>query len=51
MCSEKLVVIFPGMGYNGDKPLLYYTKKLAKAAGYDVIDVTYEVYLRYIPYQ
>ena len=43
MFSEKLAVIFPGMGYNGDKPLLYYTKKLAKAAGYDVIDVTYEL--------
>jgi len=43
MFSEKLVVIFPGMGYNGDKPLLYYTKKLAKTAGYDVIDVTYEL--------
>ena len=43
MFNEKLAVIFPGMGYNGDKPLLYYTKKLAKAAGYDVIDVTYEL--------
>ena len=43
MFSEKLAVIFPGMGYNGDKPLLYYAKKMAKAAGYDVIDVTYEL--------
>lgn len=43
MFSEKLAVVFPGMGYNGDKPVLYYTKKLAKAAGYDVIDVTYEL--------
>ena len=43
MFSEKIAVIFPGMGYNTDKPLLYYTKKLAKAADYDVIDVTYEL--------
>ena len=43
MFSEKIAVIFPGMGYNADKPLLYYTKKLAKAADYDVIDVTYEL--------
>jgi len=43
MFSEKIAVIFPGMGYNSDKPLLYYTKKLVKAAGYDVIDITYEL--------
>ena len=43
MFSEKIAVIFPGMGYNADKPLLYYTKKLAKAADYDVIDVKYEL--------
>lgn len=31
----KLVVCFPGIGYTCDKPLLYYSRKLAAAAGYD----------------
>lgn len=43
MFSEKLAVVFPGMGYHVDKPLLYYAKKLAKAAGYEIIDVAYEL--------
>lgn len=30
----KLVVCFPGIGYHCDKPLLYYSRKLAAAAGY-----------------
>ena len=32
---SNLVVMFPGLGYTNDKPLLYYGKKLANAAGYD----------------
>lgn len=31
----KLVVCFPGIGYHCDKPLLYYSRKLSAAAGYD----------------
>ena len=31
----KLVVCFPGIGYHCDKPLLYYSRKLAATAGYD----------------
>ncbi len=31
----KLVVCFPGIGYHCEKPLLYYSRKLALAAGYD----------------
>ena len=31
--QNKLAVIFPGIGYTKDKPLLYYAGKLAKAAG------------------
>ena len=31
----KLVVCFPGIGYHCDKPLLYYSRKLAVCAGYD----------------
>lgn len=37
----KLAVIFPGIGYHTDKPLLYYAKKLAKEYGFEVVDVAY----------
>lgn len=37
----KLAVIFPGIGYHVDKPLLYYTKHLAAAFGYEIADVCY----------
>lgn len=35
--KEKLVIIFPGIGYHCDKPLLYYAKKLAKEHDYEEI--------------
>lgn len=38
---KKLAVIFPGIGYHKDKPLLYYAAKLARSAGYEVMDVSY----------
>lgn len=37
----KLAVIFPGIGYHTDKPLLYYSKKMAAAYGYEVVEVSY----------
>ncbi len=37
----KLAVIFPGIGYHTDKPLLYYSKKIAKEAGYEIREVSY----------
>lgn len=37
----KLAVIFPGIGYHTDKPLLYYSKKLAKKLGYEIVEVPY----------
>ena len=37
----KLAVLFPGIGYHCDKPLLYYAAKLAKAAKYEVLPVSY----------
>ena len=37
----KLAVIFPGIGYNSDKPLLYYSIKMALARGYEVVRVEY----------
>ena len=38
---KKLAVIFPGVGYHTDKPLLYYSKKLAAQNGYEIIEVPY----------
>lgn len=41
----KFVVCFPGIGYHCDKPLLYYSRKLAAAAGYDheiALNYTYQ---------
>lgn len=35
--KEKLAVVFPGIGYHCDKPLLYYSRKLAKECGYEEI--------------
>ena len=37
----KLAVVFPGIGYHADKPLLYYSKKLAAQAGWQVVEVAY----------
>ena len=39
--KSKLAVIFPGVGYNKDRPLLYYTARLATKHGYDVIKVDF----------
>lgn len=35
--KKKLAIIFPGIGYHCDKPLLYYSRKLAKERGYEEI--------------
>ena len=29
MKNKKIAVVFPGVGYHADKPLLYYSRKLA----------------------
>jgi len=39
--SEKIALIFPGLGYNCDKPLLYYPKKIAASYGYQIIEINY----------
>ena len=39
---SKIAVIFPGIGYHSDKPLLYYSRKLAKEAGYEIREVPYK---------
>ena len=42
MFSKRLAVIFPGIGYHNDKPLLYYSKKLVREFGFDVIEISYD---------
>ncbi|MEE3419945.1 MAG: alpha/beta hydrolase [Lachnospiraceae bacterium] len=37
----KLAVVFPGIGYHTDKPLLYYSRKMARQLGFEVIEVPY----------
>lgn len=38
---KKIAVLFPGIGYTCDKPLLYYSAKLAAEAGFEVVRVPY----------
>ncbi|MBR3494389.1 MAG: alpha/beta hydrolase [Clostridia bacterium] len=37
----KLAVLLPGIGYTCDKPLLYYSGKLARALGWEILPVPY----------
>ena len=39
---KKMAVIFPGIGYHTDKPLLYYSRQLAQQAGYEIREVPYK---------
>ena len=39
--KKQLAVLFPGIGYHADKPLLYYSAKLARAHGCEVTTVQY----------
>ncbi len=41
MKKAPLAVLFPGIGYHVDKPLLYYSARLARARGCEVIAVQY----------
>ena len=36
-----IAVLFPGIGYTCDKPLLYYSEKLVRERGYEVVRVHY----------
>ena len=38
---KKLAGIFPGLGYQTDKPLLHYSKKIAAHYGYETVEVAY----------
>lgn len=37
----KLAVIFPGIRYHVDKPLLFYSKKIAASHGFEIVEVPY----------
>ena len=37
----KLAIIFPGIGYTCDKPLLYYAEDLAAQSGYECKRIAY----------
>lgn len=39
--KKNLVVIFPGVGYHCDMPLLYEVKRIAEGAGYEIREVNY----------
>ena len=39
--SEKIACLFPGIGYTCDKPLLYYSWKLLKGMGWEIVPVQY----------
>lgn len=45
MRKHKLAVLFPGMGYTCEKPLLYYSGKMAASFGYEVLTVPYGSFL------
>ena len=39
---HKLAVIFPGIGYTADKPLLYFGRRIAVEYGYEVRIMDYK---------
>ena len=39
--GRRLCVLFPGLGYTCDKPLLYYSAKLAQCYGYEIRHLSY----------
>ena len=41
MTVKKIACLFPGIGYTCDKPLLYYSWKLLKGLGWEVVPVQY----------
>ncbi len=39
--ARKLAVIIPGIGYTKDKPILYYSSKLLKETGFEILNVSF----------
>ncbi|MCR4702098.1 MAG: hypothetical protein K5665_00355 [Saccharofermentans sp.] len=44
--GKKLAVIFPGAGYNKDRPLLYYSREILEKEGYEIINIEWEDYVK-----
>ncbi|MBO7565015.1 MAG: hypothetical protein J6T40_09270 [Clostridiales bacterium] len=38
---KKLAVIIPGIGYGNDRPLLYYSARILKNSGFDLLKVEF----------
>ncbi len=38
---RKLAVFFPGIGYNAEKPLMYYSRRIAEQFGYECLVLPY----------
>lgn len=38
---KKIALFFPGIGYTAERPLLYYARKIAAAAGFETYSVNY----------
>ena len=38
---KKIAVVFPGVGYHADKPLLYYSRKIVGRYGYEIVCADY----------
>ncbi len=43
--EKKIMIVFPGIGYNVDKPLLYYNRKMAAEIGYEIKNVPYTCFV------
>lgn len=41
MSDKKIAVVFPGVGYHAEKPLLYYSRKIAEQYGYEIVCADY----------
>lgn len=44
----KLAIVFPGIGYTPDKPLLHYARRLAAEQGYGILPISYTGFPRNI---
>jgi phosphoglycolate phosphatase len=38
---KKLAVLFPGIGYTNDKPLMYYSRRIAGEHDYEILPIAY----------
>ncbi len=40
--KKRLAVFFPGIGYTADKPLMYFSRRIAAAHGYEILIMDYK---------